>query len=114
MKLSIPISRLKSQARALSKAEGIPLHQALQRMARSEGFATWSLLASQDRRPDGVESLLHGIEPGDLVLIGARPGQGKTLLCLELARLALERGEQCAVFSFELTQELRSRQTIES
>lgn len=101
--MSTPISRLKSEARKLSRAEGIPLHEALDRIARREGFATWSLLSSQDRRPDDVGVVLRGIDEGDMVLVAARPGHGKTRLCLELVGRALGQGARCAVFSFELT-----------
>ncbi len=38
MKLSAPVNILRRQARALSRKEQIPLHQALDRIARREGF----------------------------------------------------------------------------
>ena len=38
MKLSAPIHHLKRRARTLSRGEGIPLNQALNRIARQEGF----------------------------------------------------------------------------
>ena len=45
-RLSAPIFRLKKQARTLSRAESIPLHEALNRIANAEGFKTWSLLSA--------------------------------------------------------------------
>lgn len=46
MKLSTPIYRLKRQAKILSRAKGIPHHEALDRIAAKEGFARWSLQVS--------------------------------------------------------------------
>lgn len=41
--------------------------------------------------------------PGDLVLVGARPGHGKTLMSLELAVEAMKRGHRSVFFSLEYT-----------
>ena len=49
MKLSAPVYRLKRDARRLSRAENIPLHAALDRIAAGEGFASWSLLPANVR-----------------------------------------------------------------
>ena len=46
MKLSAPLYHLKRQAKLLSRAEKIPLHEALNRIAEREGFSGWSLLAA--------------------------------------------------------------------
>lgn len=42
-----------------------------------------------------------GITPGDRVLVAARPGQGKTLLCLELAVDAMKSGHRSILFSLD-------------
>lgn len=47
MKLSVPIPTLKSQAKRKAKKEGIPLIEALNRVAQREGFRSWSLLAKK-------------------------------------------------------------------
>lgn len=44
MTLSAPINELKRKAKLLKRAEGIPLNQALARIAKQEGFANWGLL----------------------------------------------------------------------
>lgn len=44
MYLSAPINELKRKAKLLRRAEGIPLNQALARMAKEEGYASWCLL----------------------------------------------------------------------
>ncbi len=47
MRLSAPVYRLKRNARLLSRAKNIPLHEALERIAAEEGFGSWSLLVSK-------------------------------------------------------------------
>ncbi len=44
------------------------------------------------------------LQPGDMVLVGARPGHGKTLLGLELAAAAVRNGQHGAVYSLEYTE----------
>jgi hypothetical protein len=97
MKLSAPIYRLKRKARELARKDDIPLHLALDRVAIDEGFGTWSLLTAKSADTVSAARLLARLEPGDLLLIGARPGHGKTLLSLQLAVEAMKAG-RCAVF----------------
>src|SRR3954453_20514773 len=85
MKLSAPIYHLKRRAKRMSREEGIPLHDALDRTAATEGFSAWSMLAAKAAAATPAKRLLPQFQPGDLVLVGARPGQGKTLMSLELA-----------------------------
>jgi replicative DNA helicase len=104
MKLSAPIFILKQRAKALARREKIPLSRALDRIATREGFGAWSLLssaASASERP--TKTLLSQIAPGDLVLVGSRPRQGKTLLGLGLAIEAMKRGGRAAFFTLEFT-----------
>ena len=84
MKLSAPVYQLKRQAKSISREEGIALHKALDRVALAEGFRNWSLLAAHLSANSPSKALLDRLRPGDLVLLGARPGQGKTMLSLEL------------------------------
>ena len=44
MNLSAPINELKRKAKLIRRAEGIPLNQALARLAKEEGYASWGLL----------------------------------------------------------------------
>lgn len=99
--LSAPIYRLKRQAKALALKEKIPLHEALDRIAKDEGYKVWSLLASRLVSSQPGQTLLGELAPGDLVLLGARPGHGKTLLGLELAVAGVKTGGQSAFFSLE-------------
>lgn len=78
MKMSAPIYHLKRKARKLSRAEDIPLHQALDRIALEEGYGGWSLLAAKAAAEAPAGKLFQQLLPGDLLLVGARPGHGKT------------------------------------
>lgn len=103
MKLSAPIYRLKRNAKLLSAREKIPLNAALDRIARQEGFPRWSLLVARQPASSPAAGLLARLAPGDLLLVAARPGQGKTLLSLELAVEAMKRGNRAAFFTLEYT-----------
>lgn len=103
MKLSAPIYYLKQKARTLSREERIPLHEALDRVAASEGFGSWSLLVAKVSATAPATKLYAQLQPGDLVLLGARPGQGKTLMSLELAVEAMKSHHKSVFFSLEYT-----------
>ncbi|PWR23760.1 DNA helicase [Zavarzinia compransoris] len=104
MKLSAPIHQLKRKAKHLSRAAGVPLHAALDRIAAEEGFPAWSLLAARAPLPlSPARFLYERLVPGDLLLIGARPGQGKTLLALGLAVEAMRAGHRSLFFTLEYT-----------
>jgi replicative DNA helicase len=103
MKLTAPIFILRQHARALSRKEKIPLHQALDRIALREGFNAWSLLVAKALSDKPSEKFLGQLSPGDLALIAARPGQGKTLFSLKLAVETMRRGNRAAFFTLECT-----------
>ena len=48
MNLSAPIYKLKRNAKLLSRNDGMPLNQALDRIAQKEGFKSWSLLMKKN------------------------------------------------------------------
>mgnify|MGYP001407052402 CR=1 FL=1 len=102
MRLSAPVHQLKRKARLLSRKENIPLHAALDRIAAGEGFRSWSLLAAKAVPPAGA--LYARLHPGDLVLVGARPGHGKTLMSLRLAVEAMKAGNRGVFFTLEYTE----------
>lgn len=104
MKLSAPIYHLKRKAKLLSRAENIPLHEALDRIAFQEGYNGWSLLAAKLSASRPAGKLFAQLKPGDLVLVGARPGQGKTLMSLELAMEAMKSGCRAVFFTLEYTE----------
>ena len=103
MLLPSPIYKLKRLARERARLQGIPRHQALDLIAQENGYTTWSLLShhyNQTLNPMALETRIHA---GELILIGARPMQGKTSLCLKLIARALLNQNPCALFSFELS-----------
>jgi hypothetical protein len=103
MKLSAPIFHLKRKAKLLSREESIPLHEALDRIATVEGFSGWSPLAAKLSNTAPAAKLYAQLRPGNLMLLGARPGHGKTLLSLELAVEAMKSGKRSVFFSLEYT-----------
>jgi replicative DNA helicase len=105
MKLSAPVYHLKRKAKLLSREENTPLHIALDRIAAKEGFSSWSLLAAKVSRAVPVSELFARLSPGDLVLVGARPGQGKTLMSLGLAVEAMKSGNRSVFFTLEYTEQ---------
>lgn len=100
MSLSAPISVLKSKARRLQHAESIPLHEALRRVAEQEGYGSWSLLVTR-AAAERKERERSRVLPGDLVLLGARPGHGKTIMAVKMALEALREGKRAWFFSLE-------------
>ncbi|HEY8423838.1 MAG TPA: replicative DNA helicase [Clostridia bacterium] len=64
----------------------------------------------------GIDSMLNGLHPSDLILLAARPGVGKTALAMNImSNIALNAGRKitegqkpklhCAVFSLEMSKE---------
>jgi hypothetical protein len=104
MKLSAPLYHLKRKAKLLSRADNIPLHEALDRIARQEGFSGWSLLAAKAVANSPARKLFARLAPGDLLLVGARPGHGKTLMSLELAVQAMKAGSRGLFLTLEYTE----------
>lgn len=106
MKLSAPIYVLKKKARELKRSgEAVSLNEALDLVAREEGFSSWSLLVSKSGAvfPKNEGEVLEFLNPGDLMLIGARPGHGKTSFALELLVQGMKEKRQCFFFSLEYT-----------
>jgi replicative DNA helicase len=93
MKLSAPIHVLKTQAQLLKKEKGITNTEALDLIAKREGFDSWSLLQSKkdDMFPKSYDEILGFFNPGDIVLIGARPSKGKTVFTMGLFVQAIQK-----------------------
>ncbi len=105
MRLSVPIFRLKRQAKLLSRENQVPLNEALDRVARDEGFQSWSLLAAAYGKDDPARKILHQLVPGDMVLVGARPEQGKTVFAMKLLLEAVNAGHETAFFTLAENEE---------
>lgn len=50
-----------------------------------------------------LDKNIGGLRPGNLVVVAARPGAGKTALALDFALNAMRKGHQCAYYSLEMT-----------
>ena len=112
MKLSAPVHELKSRAKEIKSSRKITMIEALDQVARSEGFSSWSLLQSRvnESQPRSRKDVLGYLNPGDLMLIGARPGLGKTRFALEILAQALGEGRRGYFFSLEYSaSEMESR-----
>jgi replicative DNA helicase len=101
MRLSSPIYKLKRQAKLLARDADIRLHEALNQIATKEGFKDWSHLASDYSKATPAKKIMKKMSSGDMVLVGARPGHGKTLLGLELTALAEKNSRTGYVFTLD-------------
>ena len=62
-----------------------------------------------------LDAILHGFRPGQLVIIGGRPGMGKTAFGLELAlRAAIAEKTRVLVFSLEMSVEELAERALAS
>lgn len=104
MKLSAPIFQLKRRAKLMARAGKLPLHVALDEVAREEGFARWSHLSSSMAAGRLSSTVLSQLDDGDLLLMAGRPGQGKTLLGLQLLLDAVRAGRRAVFFTLEYTE----------
>jgi replicative DNA helicase len=53
-----------------------------------------------------LDNTLHGLKPGQLIIIAARPSKGKTALAMQMAQtIALHSGAGVGVFSLEMAKE---------
>jgi replicative DNA helicase len=105
MKLSSPIFKLKRRARLLSRKNGIPLNEALDQIARDEGFPRWSSLSARMAVELPRDSLLSRLTHGDMLLLAGRPGHGKTRMGLRLLLDAARADRAAILFTLELTQQ---------
>lgn len=110
MKLTAPIHVLKGKAKELKRSQAITMAEALNQIAKAEGFDSWSLLQSKVKTfvPRTSKDILDYLHPGDLLLIAARPGLGKTTLTLQLLLEAIKEKRGCFLFSLEYTQKMFS------
>lgn len=113
MKLSAPIFQLKRRAKLMARNNNVPLHEALDHIAREEGFARWSLLSSHIGAGSLSETILSRLDDGDLLLVAGRPGHGKTMLGLQLLLDAVRDDRKAVFFTLEFTEQ-QARKHIRS
>jgi len=91
-----------AEARTTFTALDSGLHDAMDHvdmLMRSSGQLTGVPSGFRDLDAD-----TGGLQPGELIIIAARPSMGKTALALNLARnAALDHGKKVAIFSLEMT-----------
>ena len=61
-----------------------------------------------------VNGVTHGLQPGELTIIGARPSMGKSIMALNLSLFTALRGKNVALFSLEMTTRQVNRRNIAS
>lgn len=105
MLLSAPIYKLKRRAKLLAREKKIPLHEAQDRIAHDEGFPAWSALSARIGSGLTPICLLPSLTDGDMLLLGARPGHGKTILGLRLLIDAAREGRRSLFFTLEYTEQ---------
>ena len=103
MRLSAPVFRLKRDAKKLARDRSVPLHVALDEVAVREGFRSWSHMMAARPVATLAAQVRAGIAPGSLVVLAARPGQGKTRLGLELTQAAVRAGQRGWFFTLDYT-----------
>jgi len=102
MKIPLSLYQLKRRAKCLAQEHHVPLHEALDRVARREGYSRWSLLVSKHPRLP-VPEIFSRLNDHDMVILGARPGHGKTLLGIRLLLDAIKAGRKGIYFTLEWT-----------
>lgn len=105
MIISTPIYGFKRQARALARDKGVSHSVALDIIAQQQGFPSWGCFSAEYAKTAHSRQFFAQLAPGELVLIGARPGQCKTLFSLELCAHAVQAGHLAYFFSLGWTQE---------
>ena len=61
-----------------------------------------------------LDRITHGLQAGDLIIVGGRPSMGKTALALNITENAALKGAKIAVFSLEMSDEQLSERMISS
>lgn len=117
MKLTAPIHILKQRAKLLKKADNIPLNVALNQIAKTQGYSSWSLLQNKavTSRTNSAIEIYNSLKASDMLLIGARPNLGKTKLALEILLQSVKHKRVAYFYSLEYTrsQTLEKLQAID-
>jgi len=53
----------------------------------------------------GLDNILSGFQPADLVILAARPSMGKTALALNISQSVAKRGQSVGIISLEMSKE---------
>lgn len=95
------ISKQSERSALLSMTEGDVIGEVLHKfeMLQSDPDSFKGIPTGYKR----LDKMTHGLQPGALIVLAARPGMGKTSLAMNLVEHAsLRAGKTCAVFSLEM------------
>ena len=95
---------------SISKQTGKKKYKSLSEL--TEGVvAKFKMIASGEIEPgimtglDNLDEILSGLHRSDLIIIGARPSQGKTASAITIANNIASKGTPVAIFSLEMSEE---------
>ena len=97
--MAATVAPITGQRAALIKHDLWPVMERIEARNRSQG------LEGVPTGLAGLDDLLRGLRPGQLVLIAARPSMGKTSLALHIARAAAMAGSPVFVASAEMSRD---------
>lgn len=105
-----------SIARADARKESVDRAVSVEHIGVSVARALDEMQRPRTGVPTPFSALNHliagGIQPGELVYLGARPGVGKTAMALEIARAAAKAGKRVLIVSREMLSAALSRRMI--
>lgn len=98
-------SRLFSVSESMLHRDIVPLDVAIRRFVDQMSSRVEGQRLGVPTGLANLDAITGGLQPSDLILIGGRPGLGKTSLALNLVEhAALVHGKTCAVFSMEMSE----------
>jgi replicative DNA helicase len=106
--LSRTIRTLKLLAKKLSTTTSISYSQALDNIAKTEGFVSWSLLSLHDKSSQirTVETLCEHLFQSQCVMLAARPNAGKISLAINLSLLAAKTNKSVVYISLNTSKKV--------
>ncbi len=101
------IRTLKLSAKKLSATTNISYSQTLDNVARSEGFASWSLLSLHDKSSQvrTVKELCDHLFQSQSIMLAAGPNVGKISLAINLSLLAAKTNKSVVYISLNSSKE---------
>ena len=90
------------QAKATLSSIGVQMHDAVNHI--DQLMSRTGELTGLSTGYEKLDELTGGFQPGDLIILAARPSMGKTALALNVGRnAAVDHGKKVAIFSLEMT-----------
>lgn len=106
--ISRTIRSLKLAAKKLSSTTNISYAQALDNIAKTEGFISWSLLSLHDKslQIKTMQELCNQIFQAQSIMLAARPNVGKVSLAINLSLLAAKTKKPVVYISLNTSKKL--------